>query len=133
MLSDTDAQANDILRKIAAIALPYRLTINAEKTKALATDGSPCALYLDNSQIEQVAEFKYFGSIVQQNKVSCATEMHSRIGKIAKAFGSVTLCLWRKPNVPLAIKMRVFRSVVMSILFYGMGKHGYFRKLICRN
>ncbi|VDO44839.1 unnamed protein product [Heligmosomoides polygyrus] len=59
---NTDAEANDILREIPAIAHPYALTINAEKTKALTTEGSPCTLYLDNSQIEQVAEFKYFGS-----------------------------------------------------------------------
>ncbi|VDO86924.1 unnamed protein product [Heligmosomoides polygyrus] len=70
IFAETDAEANYILREIAAIALPYELTINAEKTKALITGGSPCTLYLDNSQIEQAAEFKYLGSMVQQNKVS---------------------------------------------------------------
>ncbi|VDO71927.1 unnamed protein product [Heligmosomoides polygyrus] len=93
IFADTYAEANDILREIAAIGLPYGLTVNAEKKKALTTDGSPCTLYLDNSQIEQVAEFKYFGSIVQQNKVSCTAEIHSRIGKAAMTFGSLTWCL----------------------------------------
>ncbi|VDP32123.1 unnamed protein product [Heligmosomoides polygyrus] len=89
-------------RKIAAIALPYGSTINAERTKVLTTDGSPCTLYLDNSQIEQVAEFKYLGFIVQQNKQSLmhrGNPQHSRIGKAAMTFGSLTWCLWRKHNV----------------------------------
>ncbi|VDP05458.1 unnamed protein product [Heligmosomoides polygyrus] len=105
-----------ILQEIAAIALSYGLTINAEQTKALTTDGSPCTLCLENSQIEQVEEFKYLGSLVQQNKVLCSTEIHSRIGKAAMVFGSLTWCLWRKHSVSL---MRVFRSIVMSILLYG--------------
>ncbi|VDO18840.1 unnamed protein product [Heligmosomoides polygyrus] len=119
IFANTDAEANDILRIIAAIALPYRLTVNAEKAKALTTDGSPCTLYLHNSQIEQVAEFKHLGSIAQQNKASCTAEIHSRIGKAAMTFGSLTWCLWRRHNVSLATKMRVFRSIVMPILLYG--------------
>ncbi|VDP13278.1 unnamed protein product [Heligmosomoides polygyrus] len=119
IFAGTDAKANNILREIAAIALPYGLAINAEKTKALTTDGSPCTLYLDNSQIEQVAEFKYLGSIMQQNKVSCTAEIHSRIRKAAMTCGSLTCCLWRRHTVSLATKMRVFRSIVMPILLYG--------------
>lgn len=49
VLTDGDAEANDILREIAAIGHSYGLTINAEKRKALTADGSPCELYLDNS------------------------------------------------------------------------------------
>ncbi|VDP46440.1 unnamed protein product [Heligmosomoides polygyrus] len=95
IFADTDAEANDILREIAATALPYGLTINAEKTKALTTDGSPCTLYLDNSQIEQVAEFKYLGSIVQQNKVSCTGKSTAELARLRLrlTFGSLTWCL----------------------------------------
>ncbi|VDO87171.1 unnamed protein product [Heligmosomoides polygyrus] len=67
IFADSDAEANDILREIAAIALPYGLTKNAEKTTALTTDRPPCTLFLDNSQIEQVAEFKYLGSAAEQS------------------------------------------------------------------
>ncbi|VDP24430.1 unnamed protein product [Heligmosomoides polygyrus] len=119
VFADSDAEANKILQEIAAIALSYGLTMNAEKTKTLTTNGSPCTLCLNNSQIEQVEEFKYLGSLVQQNKISCSTEIHSRIGKAAMTFGSLTWCLWRRHNVSLTTKMRVFRSIVMSILLYG--------------
>ncbi|VDP49382.1 unnamed protein product [Heligmosomoides polygyrus] len=81
IFADRDAEANEILQEIAAIALSYGLTVNAGKAKALTTDGTPCILCLNISQIEQVDEFNYLGSLVQQNKISCSTEIHSRIGK----------------------------------------------------
>lgn len=59
VFADTNAEATDTLYNIARIAQSYGLKINAEKTKALTTDGSPAHVHLDRVQIEQVHEFKY--------------------------------------------------------------------------
>ncbi|VDO19584.1 unnamed protein product [Heligmosomoides polygyrus] len=73
IFADSDAEANAILQEIAAIALHYGLTINAERAynRRLTMHSLP----------EQVEESKYLGSTIQQNKVSCIAKIHSRIGK----------------------------------------------------
>lgn len=76
IFADSNAGANNILREIVAITLPYELTVNAEKMRALTADGTP---YRDGCQIEQFKGFKYLASMVQQNKVAYTAEVHSRI------------------------------------------------------
>lgn len=103
-------------------ALRGGLTVNAENRKILTNDGSPCTLYLDNSKMKKSRSSNTTALyIVQQNKLSCTAEIHSRIDKAAMAFGSLTWCLFRRHSVSLTMKMRVIRSIMVSILLYGAG------------
>ncbi|WP_353805417.1 reverse transcriptase domain-containing protein, partial [Acinetobacter baumannii] len=89
IIAKDDAEATDILLDVACTALPYGLKINTEKTKVLTTDRSPAVVYLEGTQSEQVREFKYLGSVVQQQKVTATSEVHTRIGQATAAFSSL--------------------------------------------
>lgn len=117
--ADSDTEATEILGDIADAAAPYGLKINADKTKVLTTDGSQTIVFLNGTQIEQVHEFKYLGSIVQEKKVASVSEVHSRIGQAAAAFASLRWCLWKKSNISLITKIRLFRTLILPILLYG--------------
>ena len=116
ILTDNDAEATDILCDIARIAQSYGLKINVDKTKVLTTDGSQATVHFEGVQIEQVQEFKYLGSLVQEKKVASTAEIHSRIGQAAAAFASLKWCLWKRDNISLKTKIRLFRTLILPIL-----------------
>uniref|UniRef100_A0A8C9WF11 Reverse transcriptase domain-containing protein n=1 Tax=Scleropages formosus TaxID=113540 RepID=A0A8C9WF11_SCLFO len=66
--------ATDILCQIACTTQSYGLRINADKTKVMTTDGSQANVHLNGIQIEQVQEFKYLGSLVQEKKMPAITK-----------------------------------------------------------
>ncbi|KAL6730841.1 hypothetical protein Aduo_001773 [Ancylostoma duodenale] len=104
IFANDKAEATSILNDISVTAQPYGLIINAEKTKVLTTDGAPVIVHLNEAELEQVQNFKYLESIVQEKKIASAVEILSRIGTASAAFGSLAWCLWRKTNVSTSTK-----------------------------
>ena len=119
VLTDTDNDATDILKDIAHTAQSYGLQINAEKTKVITTDGSTANVFLNGTQIEQVKEFKYLGSLVQEKRIASTNEVHSRIGQATAAFASLKWCIWKKGNISTKTKIRLYRTLILPILLYG--------------
>ena len=119
IFAESDAEATNILHDIAIVAEPYGLKINSDKTKVLTSDGSPAIVFLNNLQIEQVKEFKYLGSYVQEKKIDSSFDIQNRIGQASTAFGSLNWCIWKKNNISLQTKMRLYRSIILPILLYG--------------
>ena len=70
-------------------AYSYDLTINAEKTKAFASEGFRAIINLDNVQLEQVQYFKSLGSIVEEQKIAATVDITNRIGQARAAFGTL--------------------------------------------
>ncbi|EYB84083.1 hypothetical protein Y032_0323g2491 [Ancylostoma ceylanicum] len=62
---------------------------------------------------------QYLGSLLEEKKVAATAEVNSRIGKASAAFASLKWCVWKENGISLTTKMRLFRTLVMPILFYG--------------
>ncbi len=69
--------------------------------------------------IRSVQNFKYLGSMVQEKKIAAVAAVQSRIGQEAAVFASLKWCMWKKADITFAIKMRLFRSLIIPILLYG--------------
>ncbi len=119
ILADTDAKATDTLNDISRITEPFGLKINIDKTKVLTTDGSPANMYLEGITIEHVQNFKYLGFLVQEKKIAVVAEVQCRIGQAKAVFASLKWCFWKKTNITIATKMRLFRTLIIQILLYG--------------
>ncbi|KAK6056685.1 hypothetical protein COOONC_05807 [Cooperia oncophora] len=92
IFAETDEEATNIMCSLSEIAQSYGLKINAEKTKVMTSDGSPASVRLGSVALEQVSNFKYLGSVVQERKVAAEAEVRSRIGH--RVICSVK---WRSP------------------------------------
>ena len=68
--------------------------------------------------IEETDDFKYLGSIVDKD-AGLTKEITARITKAARAFQRLQPCLWRRPEIRLKTKLRVFQASVLSVLLYG--------------
>ncbi len=64
--------------------------------------------------------YKYLGSIVQEKKIAAVAEVQCRIGCAAAVFASLKWCFWKKADITIATKMRLFRSLIILILLYGL-------------
>ncbi|EYC02030.1 hypothetical protein Y032_0102g3441 [Ancylostoma ceylanicum] len=93
IFADTDTKATDIISSIAEVAESYGLRINGDKTKIMTTNGSEAKVYLEGVQLEQVQEFKYLGSLLEEKKVAATIEVNSRIEKASAAFASLKWCV----------------------------------------
>ncbi|EYC03920.1 hypothetical protein Y032_0091g2500 [Ancylostoma ceylanicum] len=93
IFAETYTEATDIISSIAEVAESYGLRINGDKTKIMTTDGSEAKVYLEGVQLEQVQEFKYLGSLLEENEVAATAEVNSRIGKASAAFASLKWCV----------------------------------------
>ncbi len=69
--------------------------------------------------ISSVQNYKYLGSMIQEKKIAAVAEVQSRIGHAAAVFASLKWCLWKKADITIAIKMHLFRSLIILILLYG--------------
>ena len=118
IFTDTEAEVFAIIHDIKNAAYTYDLTINADKTKVFTSDGSRAIINLDNVQLEQVQHFKYLGSIVEEQKIAATADITNRIGQATAIFGTLTWCFWRKSNINISTKMRIFRSLILSVLPY---------------
>lgn len=71
----------ETLHDIASIAHSYSLKINANKSKGLASNGSLSVVYLHRVQIEKANQFKYLGSLMEEQKLGSKAEVHNWIGQ----------------------------------------------------
>ena len=100
----------------------WGLTLSTVKTKLLVAGDSDAddirPLRLDGGEVECVTEFKYLGSIVEA-KGGIAQEVGERIAKASKAFGALREPIFRKCDLSLRTKRKVYRAVVLGVLLYG--------------
>ena len=68
--------------------------------------------------IEIVNSFKYLGSILSINS-SIEKDINNRLSKASKVFRGLSRLIWYKTSIRLGTKIKLFRSIILSILLYG--------------
>ena len=99
------------------------LAVSIKKTKVMTTvpeEDVPTGskVELDNTELERVANFIYLGSGVDASG-SVSKEVRRRIVLARAAFDSLRKVLWKRREVSVKTKMRVFRATVLTRLLYG--------------
>ena len=95
----------------------YGMEISAEKTKLMTnnTNGISLDVRIGGQKLETVQSFKYLGSVVTDE--GSKQEIMSRI---AQTIGALTKlkAIWKDKNIALSSKIRLMRSLVISIFLY---------------
>lgn len=106
------------LDRLALAVSRFGLCFAPSKCKALLQDwqGPTPALTLGGDQLEVVPKFNYLGSCIS----ACGIE-DEVTNRIAKARGALANLrhLWRRSDISLALKGRVYSAAVRSTLLYG--------------
>ena len=111
-------QMQALLDRLQTAAEQFGMCFAPAKCKVLLQDwiGPQPSLVLSGQPLEVVEEFTYLGSRICPGG-SIKNEISSRIGKARAAFANLRH-LWRRPDVSLSIKGRVYNAAVRSILLY---------------
>ena len=94
------------------------LKIHPLKSKILKVGKvSSTSVRLGNTELEEVKEFTYLGSIIDK-KGGTEADIKARIGEARLAFTQLQK-VWKASKISLKAKIRLFNSNVKSVLMYG--------------
>ena len=82
----------------------------------MTTTDSPLLIRCGNEEIEQVMEFKYFGSIVE-NTGSTFKEIMTRVGQGNATFNRLKF-IWKSRNYSTGFELGLFNSYVIPVLLF---------------
>ena len=129
-LLDTAESAQLILDRLARAVIPFGVCFAPSKCKVMYQDwDSPePPLTLNGVRLDVVDHFTYLGSCLSKDG-SIGPEINARISKAWLAFANL-LHLWRRNDVSLPVKGRVYNAAVRSFCCTGV-KHGHFANKMC--
>ncbi|MES9976933.1 MAG: reverse transcriptase domain-containing protein [Candidatus Thiodiazotropha sp.] len=107
------------LDRLAVEARRYGLCFAPNKCKILLQDwqGIPPVFSLSGEPVEVVDKFVYLGSVISAGG-SVEIEVTTRIAKARLAFTNLNH-LWRRRDISLSLKGRVYSATVRAVLVYG--------------
>ena len=100
---------------------PLGLRINIDKTEVMGvtkrSEPLPVNIYMEGRRFNQVASFKYLGSLVSEDG-RCDKEIKARIGMAKANYGSMRKVL-ANMSLGIQLRLRILKSYVWSGLMYG--------------
>ena len=95
----------------------YGMQISTEKTCLMTynTNGISTDITIDNKKLETVRSFKYLGAIVLDEESK--PEVLSRIAQTTVTVTKLKV-IWNDKNIAISSKIRLMRSLAMSIFLY---------------
>ena len=119
LLGDNVESVQHALNRLAIEVSKYGMCFAPSKCKVLRQDwqGPAPSITLCGDELESVESFKYLGSVIAADG-GVGEEISSRIAKARLAFANLRH-LWRRHDVRLSLKGRVYNATVRSVLLYG--------------
>jgi len=119
LLTDTPHKWPQLLQEYEAAAGTVGMRVNWRKTKIqnVASGDAPAQVNVGSEVIEPVERFTYLGSDVVSSGYS-SPEILRRIGMANATMGQLD-SIWRQRKLSLTTKLRLYSSLVLSILLYG--------------
>ena len=119
LFTDDPTKWDYVFRNFEASAAVMGLHTNWHKTKIqnIGTGVAPRTVHIDNQAIETVSRFTYLGSDIDSDGYSYP-EIHRRLG-IAGSIMAQLDKVWRQQRLSLSTKLRIYTSLVQSVVLYG--------------
>ena len=120
---DTDALAEEeqeleaLVESLDKTCTRYKMEISAEKTKLMtnSANGIQREIKVKRQKLGTVTSFKYLGAVVSDD--GSKPEVLSRIAQATAALTKLKP-IWRDNNIHLGSKVKLMRSLVISIFLY---------------
>ena len=100
--------------------------MNAGECKIMVSNNweDSTVITAEGTNVEVVKDFCYLGSYLSRTG-NRDKECVIRIGKAASVFGRL-VNIWKSKNISLAMKIRLYESLVVSTLLYMVQNHGHY-------
>ena len=105
------------MERLDKTSTAFGMQINAEKTKLMTnnTNGFSTDIRVNGEKLDYVNRFKYLGAIITDE--GSKPEILARIAQATAALAKLKT-IWNDRNIALSSKIRLIRSLVMSIFLY---------------
>jgi hypothetical protein len=119
LICSSRAELIDLLKHIKDASERKGLLLNTKKTKIMVVDRDRTndEFVIDGQQIEEVKQFEYLGSMIN-NIGDSTTEIKRRLAMARSTVQSMTN-IWKSRGLSIDIKLRLLRATVFSIATYG--------------
>ena len=116
-LAGREEELADLVERLDKTSTAFGMQINAEKTKLMAnnTNGFSTDIRVNGEKIDCVNRFKYLGAIIADE--GSKPEILATIAQATAALAKLKI-IWNDRNIALSSKIRLMRSLVMSIFLY---------------
>ena len=116
-LAGSELELANVVERLDKTSTAHGMHISAEKTKLMTsnTNGINSNIRVNGEELETVQSFKYLGAIVTDE--GPMPEIRSRIAQTIAALTKLKI-IWHDKNIDLSSKIRLLRSLVISIFLY---------------
>ena len=119
LIAQSPMEMQQLLDKVNAAGAQSLLKLNAKKTKLMSIGDVPddINIRVNNDPVEKVKQFKYIGSL-KSTDGDCSKDVNARIAMAKRRMCELTT-LWKDRSIPVALKMRLVKTLVWTVLSYG--------------
>ena len=117
-LAGSEAELAELIRRLNESCSNYGMEISAEKTKIMTNsyaNGLQNQISINGSILQHVNQFIYLGALVTDN--GSKSEILSRLAKAQSSLSKLKT-IWEDKNISVSSKIRLLRSLVISIFLY---------------
>ena len=116
-LAGDEQELANLVERLEITSTSYGMEISAEKTNLMTnnTKGISTEVKVNGQRLETVKSFRYLGSIITDE--GSKPEILARIAQTTAALTKLKP-LWNDRNITVSSKIRLMRSLVMSIFLY---------------
>ena len=119
ILQPDSASCQDLLDRISEKADMLGLKIKPAKTKVIYFHlNQQPNLTVYGEPIEVTEFFTYLGSGISSRHTSAKDEISARVGKASTTFNQLKHRIFKRQDLSLGLKMKVFNASVLSVLLY---------------
>jgi len=118
LLADTAEAGQTFLDSVASVAAKLGLRISGTRTKVVSFGHDAPVITVDGTALEVVPAFVYPGSSISGDSTASSDDVECWISKAAEAFARLKVCVWKRRNISLTTKVKIFNAVVTATLLY---------------
>ena len=116
-LAEEEQELEALVESLDKTCTRYKMEISAEKTKLMtnSANGIQREIKVKGQKLGAATSFKYLGAVVSDD--GSKPEVLSRIAQATAALTKLKP-IWRDNNISLGLKVKLMRSLVISIFLY---------------